>query len=87
MKIAILSEADVSSMYATTLIKRGHGVMFGPFGDAETAVTVMIKLGIEGVLILNDEDENFNEIAERFTRETGRPIWRNLTDIPRRGRS
>ena len=61
--------------------------MFGPFGDAETAVAVMIDYGIDGVLILTDEDENFTEIAERFTKETGRPIWRNLTDIPRRTRS
>ena len=83
MNISILSQADVSSMYAATLIKRGHGVMYGPYGDAETAVVVMIEHGIDGVLILTDEDENFTEIAERFSRETGRPIWRNLTDIPR----
>ena len=30
-----------------------------------------------------DDDENLREIAERFTRETGRPVWRNLTEIPR----
>jgi hypothetical protein len=46
-------------------------------------VTGMIEDGIEGVLILTDDDENLAEIAARFTRATGRPIWRNLTEIPR----
>jgi hypothetical protein len=44
----------------------------------------LIKDGIDGVLILTDDDENLDEIAARFTRETGRPVWRNLTEIPRR---
>ena len=43
----------------------------------------MIEDGIEGVLILTDDDENLNEIAARFTKATGRPIWRELTEIPR----
>jgi hypothetical protein len=43
----------------------------------------MIKDGIDGVLILTDDDENLKEIAARFTRETGRPVWRELTEIPR----
>ena len=42
----------------------------------------MIKDGIDGVLILTDEDENLKEIAARFTKETGRPVWRELTEIP-----
>ena len=83
MKIAILSDADVSSWYAGTLVERGHEIMFGPFGHIPTAVATMIKDGIEGVLILTDDDENLKEIAARFTRETGRPIWRDLTEILR----
>jgi hypothetical protein len=43
---------------------------------------VLFKDGIDGVLILTDDDENLKEIAARFTRETGRPVWRNLTEIP-----
>jgi hypothetical protein len=43
----------------------------------------MIKDGIEGVLILTDDDANFEEIAARFTKATRRPVWRNLTEIPR----
>ena len=57
--------------------------MFGPFGHVPTAVATMIKDGIDGVLILTDDDENLKEIAARFTRETGRPVWRDLTEIPR----
>jgi hypothetical protein len=30
-----------------------------------------------------DDDDNLEEIAARFTRATGRPVWRNLTDILR----
>jgi hypothetical protein len=83
MKIAILSAADVSSWYAVTLMERGHEIMFGPFGHVHTAVDTMIKDGVDGVLILTDNDENLKEIAARFTRETGRPVWRNPTEIPR----
>jgi hypothetical protein len=70
MKIAILSAGEVSGMYAVTLIQRGHEVMFGPFGHAPTAVAQMLKEGIDGALILTDDDENFREIAELFIRET-----------------
>ena len=83
MKIAILSASDVSSMYAVTLMERGHQIMFGPFGHVPTSVETMIKDGIDGVLILTDDDDNLEEIAARFTRATGRPVWRNLTEIPR----
>jgi hypothetical protein len=83
MKIAILSAADVSGRYAATLMDRGHKIAIGPFGHVSTAVASMIKDGIEGVLILTDDDENLEEIAARFTKATGRPIWRNLTEIPR----
>lgn len=64
-------------------MERGHQIMFGPFGHVPTSVETMIKDGIDGVLILTDDDDNFEEIAARFTRATGRPVWRNLTDIPR----
>ena len=83
MNIAILSAADVSSWYAGTLVERGHEIMFGPFGHDPTAVDTMIKDGIDGVLILTDDDENLKEIAARFTRATGRPVLRDLTEIPR----
>ncbi|UFW83004.1 hypothetical protein BjapCC829_23755 [Bradyrhizobium barranii] len=83
MKIAILSAADVAGSYTATLMERGHEITIGPFGHAPTAVTSMIESGIEGVLILTDDDGNLEEIAARFTRATGRPIWRNLTEIPR----
>jgi hypothetical protein len=83
MKIAILSAADVSGWYAATLMERGHKITIGPFGYVPGAVADMIEDGIEGVLILTDDDENLNEIAARFTKATGRPIWRELTEIPR----
>lgn len=83
MKIAILSASDVSSMYAVTLMERGHQISIGPFGHVPTAVRSMIEDGIDGVLILTDNDDNLKEIAARFTRETGRPVWQNLTEIPR----
>ncbi|MCK1423016.1 hypothetical protein IVB15_17070 [Bradyrhizobium sp. 182] len=83
MKIAILSVADVAGSYTATLMERGHEITIGPFGHAPIAVTGMIEDGIEGVLILTDDDETLEEIAARFTRATGRPVWRNMTEIPR----
>jgi len=41
----------------------------------------MILEGVEGLLILSNGDEMYDEIASRFT--GARPVWRNLTDIPR----
>ena len=82
MKIAILSASDVSSMYAVTLMERGHQIVFGPFGHVPTSVETMIREGIEGVLILTDDYE-LQEIAARFTRATGRPVWHDLTEVPR----
>jgi hypothetical protein len=83
MKIAILSAADVTGWYAATLMARGHKITIGPFGHVPGAVATMIEEDIEGVLILTDDDDNFEEIAARFTKATGRPVWRNLTEIPR----
>ncbi len=82
MKIAILSASDVSSMYAVTLMERGHQIVFGPVGHVPTSVETMIRQGIEGVLILTDDYE-LQEIAARFTRATGRPVWHDLTEVPR----
>jgi hypothetical protein len=82
MKIAILSGSDVAGWYGATLIERGHQISFRS-GYVPTAVADMIKDGIDGVLILTDDDENLEEIAARFTKATGRPVWRNLTEIPR----
>ena len=63
-------------------MKRGHEIQFGPFGHVPRSVRGMIKDAIDGVVILTDEDENLKEIAARFTEETGRPVWRELTEIP-----
>jgi hypothetical protein len=83
MKIAILSAADVSGWYAATLMERGHEITIGPFGHVPTAVAGMIEDEIDAILILTVDDDNLEEIAARFTRATGRPVWRNLTEIPR----
>ena len=83
MKIAILSASDVADWYGVTLMERGHQITIGPFGHVSTAVAGMIKDGIDGVLILTDDDDDLEEIAARFTKATGRPVWRNLTEIPR----
>lgn len=43
----------------------------------------MIKNRIDGILILTEDDQNLQEIAAYFIEATGRPVWRNLTEIPR----
>ena len=82
MKIAILSSADVAGWYSATLMQYGHQTLFVD-GHPLSAVGQMILEGVEGILILSNSDEMYDEIASRFTRATGRPVWRNLTDIPR----
>ena len=82
MKIAILSSADVAGWYSATLMQQGHQTMFVD-GHPPLAVDQMILEEVEGILILSNGDEMYDEIASRFTRATGRPVWRNLTDIPR----
>jgi hypothetical protein len=52
-------------------------------GHPPSAVDQMILEGVEGILILSNGDEMYDEIASRFARATGRPVWHNLTDIPR----
>jgi hypothetical protein len=37
-------------------MERGHEIQFGPFGHVPTSVRRMIMDGIDGVLILTDED-------------------------------
>jgi hypothetical protein len=63
MKIAILSDSDVAGWYAASLMERGHEIQFGPVGHVPTSVRGMIKDGIDGVLILTDEDENLKAVA------------------------
>jgi hypothetical protein len=82
MKIAILSSADVAGWYSATLMKHGHQTIFVD-GHPPSAVDQLILEAVEGTLILSNSDEIYDEIASRFTRATGRPVWRYLTDIPR----
>ena len=44
----------------------------------------MVEDGVDAILKLSDADAIHDEIAVRFFRETGRPVWRSMTDIPRR---
>jgi len=82
LKIAILSSADVAGWYCATLMQHVHQTIFVG-GHPPSAVDQMILEGVEGILILSNDDEMYDEIASRFMRATGRPVWRNLTDIPR----
>jgi hypothetical protein len=74
MKIAILSPSDVASWYAATLMERGHQITIGPFGHVPTAVSRMLKDGIDGVLILTDDDDNLQEIAARRLATASEPV-------------
>jgi hypothetical protein len=82
LKIAILSSADVAGWYFATLLQHGHQAIFVG-GHPPSAVDQMILEAVEGILILSNGDEMYDEIASRFTQATGRPVWRYLTDIPR----
>jgi hypothetical protein len=62
-------------------MQHGHQTIFVG-GHPPSAVDPNDLEGVEGILILSDGDEMYDEIASRFTRATDRPVWRNLTDIP-----
>jgi hypothetical protein len=82
MKIAVLSSAAVSIMYVANLVERGHSITHGLSGPVDLGVKALIDDDIDGVLLLSEDDE-FQEMAASFTRATGRPVWRDLTEIPR----
>jgi hypothetical protein len=52
-------------------------------GNPMAPVQQMVEDGVDAILKLSDGDEIHDEIAARFFSETGRPVWRNMTDIPR----
>ena len=57
------------------VLDRGRGVI-------SHWLSVVSAVAWEGVIAGQSEDENLKEIAARFTKETGRPVWRELTEIP-----
>jgi hypothetical protein len=85
MKIAILAKdvdhIDFAERYFLILLQQGHAPMFVD-GNAAAAVQQMVEDGVDGILKLSDGDEIHDEIAARFFRETGRPVWHNMTEIP-----
>jgi hypothetical protein len=85
MKIAILANGidhDASAHRCfVALLEHGHVLTFVD-GNAVAAVQQMVEDGVDAILKLSDCDEIHDEIAARFFRETGRPVWRRMTDIP-----
>jgi hypothetical protein len=85
MKIAILANGidhDASAQRCfVALLEHGHVLTFVD-GNAVAAVQQMVEDGVDAILKLSDGDEIHDEIAARFFRETGRPVWRRMTDIP-----
>ena len=63
-------------------MQHGHQPIFVG-GHSPLALDQMILEQVEEILILSNGDEMYDDIASRFMRATGRPVWRNLTDIPR----
>jgi hypothetical protein len=81
MKIAVLSHKEVRSWYAATLLQRGHEVTISG-GGAIHAAGLKGYLECDGCLLLGDEPDLL-EIAH-YMEASGKPIWRNLADIPDR---
>jgi hypothetical protein len=85
VKIAILANgidhvASVQRCFVA-LLEHGHVLTFVD-GNPVAAVQQMVEDGVDAILKLSDGDELHDEIAARFFRETGRPVWRGVTDIP-----
>ena len=92
MKIAILANDvdhakdvdhnDFAERYFLVLLEQGHALMFVDSNPA-AAVQQMVVDGVDGILKLTDGDEIHDEITMRFFRETGRPVWHDITEIPK----
>jgi hypothetical protein len=79
MKIAILSHKDVAGYYAANLMQRGHEITISG-GGAIHAQGLKPYLECDGCLLLGDEDD-LREIADHMA-ASGKPIWRQLSEVP-----
>jgi hypothetical protein len=83
MKIVVLSYAPVEPFYEATLIERGHTT--GTFSGAVHGPLMKHFAGYDGCLLLGNEPELI-EFADIFA-AMGKPVWRQLTDIPKSERN
>jgi hypothetical protein len=79
MKIAVLSHKDVSNWYAATLMDRGYEVIMSG-GGAIHASGLKPYLECDGCLLPSDEPDLL-EIAH-YMETSGKPVWRQLSEIP-----
>ena len=79
MKIAVLCHKDVGDWYTALLLQRGHEVILCG-GGAVHAPGLKPYLECDGCLLLGDEPD-LREIAD-YMEASGKPVWRNFTDIP-----
>lgn len=80
MRILILSFSDVATDYTATLLQRGHSVVQHGGGMIH-AHAVKDYIECDGALLLGDEPQ-LREIAD-YMEASGKPVWRQLTDIPK----
>jgi hypothetical protein len=79
MKVAILSHGDVAGYYAATLMERGHQIVVSG-GGAIHAPGLKPYIECDCALLLSDEADLL-EIAD-YMETAGKPIYRNLSEIP-----
>jgi hypothetical protein len=85
MKILLLVSSDVSTYYSLSLMQRGHQIIAHDGGAFENPAgfTPPTKAYMEcdGCLLFSD-DPQMIKIADHFA-DIGKPVWRNLADVPR----
>ena len=84
MKILLLVNSDVSTYYSMSLMQRGHQIIAhgGAFEDpASVAPPIKEYMECDGCLLFSD-DPQMIKIADHFA-DIGKPVWRNLADVPR----
>jgi hypothetical protein len=80
MKVVVLVRGDVCGWYATTLMERGHEVAIHG-GGAIHGPLIKDYANYDGCLLLGS-DPDLLEIADHLE-AIGKPVWRNLSDIPK----
>ena len=79
MKVVLLIRDDVSSMYAATLMERGHEVAIHGGGAVHVPLMKMYS-EYDGCLLLLGSDPDLLEIADHFE-AMGKKVWRHLADV------
>ena len=81
MRIVLLAPPNVEEYYTASLLVRGFKAVTIPAVPVRDPKLMQEYLKHDGCLLISD-DPNSVEIADNFEL-IGKPVWRNLAEVPR----